>query len=330
MATNSVLSLIVVTAIFISRLFVPSRGDQICKAGKTCTDVDESVTPIRYLMVGNPGTGKSTMLNGLAGKPVFESGISYGAGKTSVLQSVQIGKDWYMDTPGLSDIEMREKAAKEIEDALNDGGAYKIIFVLTLESGRVRPADRTTMELVLKSAPIKHYGVLINKMSRRARADLLANKNQAYEKIVAGINTGLPAKTLNFHFKQEDKALEDEDNAVPVLDEEFKAFLQHLPAVEIASDEVKAIDVNEYDKITEKFEKIIKQMHEDKKALQEKLENDRKEYTRMINDMVRRQNELKKGGLMDVVTSVVPTAISVWANADKFKPIFLAAQAALR
>ncbi len=38
------------------------------------------------LFVGNPGTGKSTLLNSLIGSVQFKSGISYGGGLTSCLQ----------------------------------------------------------------------------------------------------------------------------------------------------------------------------------------------------------------------------------------------------
>jgi GTPase Era involved in 16S rRNA processing len=37
------------------------------------------------IFVGKPGTGKSTLLNALIGKPVFRSGIKFGTGLTSSL-----------------------------------------------------------------------------------------------------------------------------------------------------------------------------------------------------------------------------------------------------
>ncbi len=45
-----------------------------------------------YVVVGNPGVGKITILNGLMGKTKFESGIplaSIGEGKTQILQICQ-------------------------------------------------------------------------------------------------------------------------------------------------------------------------------------------------------------------------------------------------
>ncbi len=40
-----------------------------------------------------------------------------------------------IDTPGLSDVKKRERAAIEIEKALKKRGLFKIFFVITLESG---------------------------------------------------------------------------------------------------------------------------------------------------------------------------------------------------
>merc|ERR1712107_927651 len=97
------------------------------------------------VMVGNPGTGKSTLLNGLIGKYEFKSGVSFGKGLTSRLDKHEHNNVVYMDTPGLADTEMREEAATAIHEAMMQGGNYKIIFVVNLEAGRVSPEDVTTM-----------------------------------------------------------------------------------------------------------------------------------------------------------------------------------------
>merc|ERR1711871_1496484 len=131
--------------------------------------------PMNFLVVGNPGVGKSTILNSIVGKAVFKSGVSYGKGLTFELDTVKEGAHTYMDTPGLADMQMRKQAAAAITQALKLEGNYKIIFVVTLESGRLRPADKTTMELVLASAPIQEYGLIINKLSKKVASDLMDN-----------------------------------------------------------------------------------------------------------------------------------------------------------
>ena len=82
-----------------------------------------------------------------------------------------------MDTPGLSDIKLRKQAAEAITTALKQGGTYQVFFVISLESGRVRPEDVTTIKLVLESASdIKHFSLIINKLST-AVLDRLLDEN---------------------------------------------------------------------------------------------------------------------------------------------------------
>ncbi|KAJ3110747.1 hypothetical protein HK100_002920 [Physocladia obscura] len=80
------------------------------------------------LLVGNPGTGKSAILNGLTGAAYFKAGNSFGKGCTHVCQSVLVNGITYMDTPGLDDVEIREQAAEEIRKALDNSGEYRIFF----------------------------------------------------------------------------------------------------------------------------------------------------------------------------------------------------------
>lgn len=237
------------------------------------------------------------MLNGLAGQPLFPAGLSFSGGLTYELSKKQIGKDWYLDTPGLSDVKLREKAAAAINKALEEGGAYKIVFVITLEAGRVRPADRTTMELILKSAPISHYGVLINKLGKKERERIVENQDGAGDAVVAGLMDGLPAKTPYFYMKQRNDTLAEEENAVPPIDEDFARLLLNIPAVEIKRGEAKPIDANQFDEMTAKFEAIIREMHEDKKKLQQMMERDREHHDRMIQDMMARNDQLMKQNL---------------------------------
>ena len=100
----------------------------------------------RYrLFIGNPGVGKSTLINCLTQKNLFKSGVAIGGGLTTQLQQEKHGDVVYMDTPGLADVQLRKAAAKAITEALKKNGIYKIFFVITLEAGRVRPVDLATI-----------------------------------------------------------------------------------------------------------------------------------------------------------------------------------------
>jgi ribosome biogenesis GTPase A len=68
--------------------------------------------------VGNPGTGKSTLLNGILGEAKFKAGINI-SGITTKFQweIVLYGGIDFADTPGLAHIKSREQAGEEITNA---------------------------------------------------------------------------------------------------------------------------------------------------------------------------------------------------------------------
>jgi len=145
------------------------------------------------IMIGNPGVGKSTILNGLIGRTIFPSGISLGKGLTTVCHREQDQNgNVYIDTPGLSDIKLRKQAAIEIKDALQSNGIFKIFFVITLEEGRIRPDDKTTMSLVLDAANIlsNQYSIIINKLQPEI-IDLMEDEELKKEFLVM-LHEGLP------------------------------------------------------------------------------------------------------------------------------------------
>lgn len=151
--------------------------------------------------MGNPGTGKSTLLNSLIGRVVFRSGVSIATGLTSHVQWHEHEGVMYGDTPGLADVTHRTQAAREISKvainkpklaqlrspnldlnldldwvcvcvcvcvkALRAGGKFKILFVCTLESGRIQAADLTTIKLVLDAIGDNTvpFGIVVNKVS---------------------------------------------------------------------------------------------------------------------------------------------------------------------
>ena len=59
----------------------------------------------------------------------------------------------FIDTPGLADYEIRSEVAKNITEALQEGGNFKFLFVATTLNGRFKAEDVTTMNLVLDAVP---------------------------------------------------------------------------------------------------------------------------------------------------------------------------------
>lgn len=144
-----------------------------------------SFSPQYRLFIGNPGAGKSTLANCVANKLLFKSGVSFGEGMTYQLDKKVHNGITYLDTPGLADLKIREKAAAEITRALKQCGVYQVFFVITLESGRVRPEDVTTIKLVLESAiDIKHFSLVINKLSSNAYNRLFQNNAAQLKKLI--------------------------------------------------------------------------------------------------------------------------------------------------
>ena len=140
------------------------------------------------IFVGNPGVGKSTLLSAVSGLH-FESGWSWVNGLTQELRfqsSPALPGVRFGDTPGLADVSMAERAAKAINEAFSDAARHgrnvKLFFVITCESGRLRPEDLFTIKQVMQSIELPGavgavkpgpncYGLLINKCSWLQRPD---------------------------------------------------------------------------------------------------------------------------------------------------------------
>jgi hypothetical protein len=116
---------------------------------------------------GNPGVGKSSLCNSIFQKKVFDSGISLGTGMTRKKQEYIYENRKYIDTPGLSDISLRKQAAEEIEKALKENNNYKIIFVATLEAGRIKSDDLVTINTVCDAIKVPfEYAIIFNKLTK--------------------------------------------------------------------------------------------------------------------------------------------------------------------
>ena len=73
---------------------------------------------LSIIVIGNPGSGKSTTLNYLGQKLMFKSGVAIGSGLTYELNKEEVSGITYCDTPGLNDARKREAAGKAISKVL--------------------------------------------------------------------------------------------------------------------------------------------------------------------------------------------------------------------
>jgi len=94
---------------------------------------------VSTVLIGNPGTGKSSTINCFTGNKLFKSDVSgSGSGITFELDKNIHDGNMYYDTPGLSDMKLRQAAAEAIDKVLQLGGCFKVLFVMTLEAGRLQ------------------------------------------------------------------------------------------------------------------------------------------------------------------------------------------------
>ena len=149
----------------------------------------------KIIAVGNPGSGKSTFLNALAGEILFKSGVAYGEGLTYKLDEKANANGYFLDTPGLADEKLRKAAGKAISEGLRKGGDYKVIFFVTQQAGRVNQQVATTIKLVLEAAPEigQNYGVVVNKVNKKILKGLKDEDNRI--KFLMTLFAGIPEES---------------------------------------------------------------------------------------------------------------------------------------
>jgi len=182
-------------------------------------------------LMGNPGVGKSTILNGMAGVAHFPSGLSLGKGYTTTISYFETDRHLLCDTPGLADIAARQEAAQQLQRLLNRSIPIKIAFVVTLQNGRIRSDDSDTINTVLSAFPVistdDSFGVIINQVTTEVRR-LLTNSTGMDE--IKQIKQKLlkTRHTSHWCIVSKDDSISDAPNKC-LMTNELRAFLENLP-----------------------------------------------------------------------------------------------------
>jgi len=250
----------------------------------TTTTTDNSY---QIIMVGNPGSGKSTIGSTFAKtRQFFESGVEFGIGKTKTYESKQLPDGNYIsDTPGLEDIQNRKKALSNSSPNNKTRSIYKILHVYSLESGRVRPADLVTINIILKALDKDaKYNMVINKILRKTAKTLLTDDKMKANFLnpLANMLYRMPSSIAFIYLdknaiEQNNELLESAvticNNELTVIKEEISIheMVQYMENTSYEVNSVKDLELINYDKDVENMETMILNMKETNSNLKDTI-----------------------------------------------------------
>lgn len=227
------------------------------------------------VMAGNPGTGKSSILNSVIGAITFHSGIALAKGLTYQLDERTIGGVTYSDTPGLDDVEMRQKAADEISKLLRKGGLFKLVFVITLEAGRIKPADKATINIILQAIkdidvqPDYFYSIIVNKCDQGVLA-ALQNDLPARAKLEAALGVGKSLKSEHIGYMPFVPEASGKDDYLLQGHKNYRIFIDKAPVLKLPLENEAKVNVMDWNDIIQRLEKELAEVRKQlEKALRQ-------------------------------------------------------------
>ena len=140
------------------------------------------------------------------------------------------------------------------------------MFVVTLESGRVKPTDVATMRIVLDAIDVGTqvpFGIVVNKLSQRVLSGLEDKKEQD---IALASMMASGANASHIFLNKFEMDLYDQDDVVHDVSPELRTFLRTLPSIYIQEESVSDLQVDTMDDLRAKFEEELSQMRNEAEA----------------------------------------------------------------
>jgi len=167
---------------------------------------------------------------------------------------------------------------------------FVFFFVITLEEGRVRPDDMTTMKLVLNSAQIGiNYSIIVNKLHPKHKEKLLEGDNR--QKLETCLNQNLPG-TSSIYYNERVEELSGEDNMLHQLPTSLAQFIASSPVIEIKPEKVKDVKHENYDLLLETLSGKIEILLKDNDAMKKALIENTQKMLRIEEEHARHLTEL--------------------------------------
>lgn len=150
------------------------------------------------IFIGFPGVGKSTLINCLERRVLFESGGNDEKVMKDPLQKKQGRGITYLEIPIQNDIEWIRKAAKTIKDVVQTNVKYQIFFVVKTKSKKIPEQELKVIQLVLETTGnITSYHLIINKLSNIVYTMFSENENLRLVFPDQHATSLMPSATLN-------------------------------------------------------------------------------------------------------------------------------------
>ena len=280
-------------------------------------------TSADVLVAGNPGSGKSALLNSMMQKVLFKSGLKNGTGLTRQLDVTEHMGQKYIDTPGFADESVRTSAGKQISERLRQGGKLQILFLVQQNSGRVINEDRVTIQIVLEAAPEigSNYGVIVNRVPENVLDKIFnteADRHHFAQQFLCKLDEKL--RTKHFFFNRSNPNLDDLDNTLAPLPQDLRVFLHTVPVCELCPDPTITINTQSYNDLVTSVQRESETRREVEGLLEKALNGEKREFEarREVEELLEKALDGKRKALdgQNTVTALLLTSLFGFGTAN--------------